>query len=362
MKNLKTTIDWQSGIKLLERSGLCRIGKNENGKDMISFVHRRFQEYFLVESWQAHGKILTEVDYGCILDNIGPLDALVLYCEVAETEQVRETARFCWRAVLDGVEDREKLTPESVRMVYALQFMAEALPGRKEEAMADFAGEFETLVKESVRKDTHERINLAFVQSMILFSQELLQDVVLQVFQIGNKWLSSEVIANFQIIKKPEKTVDLKFCEYFLSIPGIVFLKTYQDVRFALKLRKKEFRYIRAVQTLQLLYLASFIICIPFILREYIHLTSEDDLLGLFAIGLAHLILSYFLIWSVFPEHMKTMAEIQDFFHPCIFDLFCPLFSALCISSLGTLSLPIKIFSFFLLSYISFFAFLYGCF
>lgn len=79
-------------VKLLEYAKICRMGGEEEN---ISFVHRRFQEFFLVENIIEEKYAMGYAEYKNIINNSGMRDALVLYCEVSEEEKAKEIAQYC---------------------------------------------------------------------------------------------------------------------------------------------------------------------------------------------------------------------------------------------------------------------------
>ena len=78
---------WRRVLKLLDYAKICRFG-GEN--EAVSFVHRRFQEFFFVESIIESGEDIEYEEYQSIVNNASMRDALVLYCEVIEEEKAKK--------------------------------------------------------------------------------------------------------------------------------------------------------------------------------------------------------------------------------------------------------------------------------
>src|SRR5271167_3784506 len=77
-------------------AGVLRFASELRGSypsERISFVHRRFNEYFLARAVEIG---LTDVDLESITSDRRDRDALVLYVELASDEKARELAQFCW--------------------------------------------------------------------------------------------------------------------------------------------------------------------------------------------------------------------------------------------------------------------------
>lgn len=230
-------------LKLLEYAKICRIG----GKDeVVSFVHRRFQEFFVVESIIEQEQNIDYEDYESIVNNSGMRDALVLYCEVAEEEKAKEIARFCWDVIRKNSDHTQNiLEDESMKLVNTLYFMTEAFRNRKN-AIAEFKEAFEGLIGEKLNKDTDFVILLAFVNSMVLFDQEYLQQMVLKVFELKNRWLNDVVMQNCRVINRLDNRIETQFAAYFGQMNVRTFLERFRNVQFSLSL-SKSFRYIRTI-------------------------------------------------------------------------------------------------------------------
>lgn len=91
---------WKSVLKILKNTRICRIG---GAKETVTFVHRRFQEFFFVKGVIDSGKEFDKSDYNSILYDSGLRDALVLFCEVAGQEKAKEIAGFCWNTIRDNL-------------------------------------------------------------------------------------------------------------------------------------------------------------------------------------------------------------------------------------------------------------------
>ncbi len=241
------TKDWRKVLRLLEYIKICRFGGED---ETASFVHRRFQEFFLVESITENGQTIGRENYQSIIVGSGMRDALVLYCEVAEDEQAREIAHFCWDTIRDNIKQSYKSVWNAggVELVSALHFMTEAFRNRRR-AIEDFRGDFELLVKAYLNSSTDFVIQLALVDSMVLFEQAQLQELVLQVFSLENRWLSDVVVENCRVIKQLSEDLESKFVEYILHMDIRTFTERFWNMRFSLSI-SKSFRYIRTIHSL----------------------------------------------------------------------------------------------------------------
>lgn len=247
---------WQKTLRILEYAKICRFGGLD---ETVSFVHRRFQEFFLVESIIERGQRIGEDEYRSIVYGSGMRDALVLYCEVAKEDNAREIAAYCWKVLQKNISHRKSVLGRGgVSLVNILEFMTEAFRNRKS-AMSDFMEQFEKLVTKNLDEHTDFVILFALTNSMVLFNQDYLQKAVLRVFQLKNRWLNDTVMQNCRLIHRLNHHVETKFCNYFFSMDIRTFLRRYRNTHFSLSI-SKSFRYIRLVHSCILLRYAALIV------------------------------------------------------------------------------------------------------
>lgn len=232
---------WIKALRILEYAKICRFGGSEQ---TVSFVHRRFQEFFFVENIIKENKTFKSPDYNGILNNTGLRDALVLYCEIAEEEKVKEIASFCWDIVKENIKQKASILNEGcVELVNTLYFMAEAFRNRKS-AIEPFLADFQNLVEHNLNDDTDFVVLHALTNSMVLFEKKRIQSVVLNIFKLENRWLSDIVMKNCRIINKLDYRVKREFRNYFKSLNTKTFFERFLDNQFSLSLTKS-FSYIK---------------------------------------------------------------------------------------------------------------------
>lgn len=239
------TKDWRKALRLLDYAKICRFSeKNET----VTFVHRRFQEFFLVESILEHKQSVERQDYQSIVNGSGMRDALVLYCEVADEQQVQEIACFCWDAVKNNARYAESIWSEGcAELVNALYFMTEAFRNRRS-VIESFREDFEQLVQGCLNEKTDLVVLFALVESMVLFDQKRLQDMVVQVFRLGNRWMNDVVVENCRVIEKLSGEIESRFVNYILHMDIRTFWERFENMRFSLSI-SKAFRYVRTVHS-----------------------------------------------------------------------------------------------------------------
>ena len=235
--------DWRKVLWLLEYAKICRFGGET---ETVSFVHRRFQEFFLVESIIEQGQGIQRADYESIISGSGLRDALVLYCEVAEEEKAREIANFCWETIQRYIgKSRSVWNEGGVELISALHFMAEAFRNRQC-VIQGFRGKLEWLVKKYLSHSTDFVVQMALVDVMVLFRQRQLQKLVQKVFTLNNRLLCDMVVENCRVIRQLNSQVESKFVSYILQMNIRTFWERFWNMQFSLSI-SKGFRYIRFV-------------------------------------------------------------------------------------------------------------------
>lgn len=234
---------WRKALKILEYAKICRFG---GADETVSFVHRRFQEFFFVENIIERVQDIGNAEYNDIVYASGLRDALVLYCDVAEDRKAREIAKYCWSTAQKNIVFQTSiLTQEGIALVNVLDFMAEAFRNRKS-VLSDFIEDFEQLVMDSLNKSTDFIVLLSLVNSMVLFDQEHLQKAVLSVFKLKNRWLNDAVMQNCRMIQRLDHRLETSISAYLFTIDMRTFLRRYRNMRFSLSI-SDGFQYVRIV-------------------------------------------------------------------------------------------------------------------
>ena len=269
LQNLNDGRDWSRLLPILKEIRLCRFG---GSKGTVSFVHRRFQEFFVVKDILDRDQQLSQAEYESIGHNKGFRDALVLYCEVAPEEKARQIAQFCWEQVRSRIDTRSYIGNQGcVELVNTLCFMAEAFRTRLD-LLQSFRTEFQTLLEEKLADQTDYYVQHAIVGCMVLMEQESMQRFALRVLELDNRYLSDLVMLNCRAItEKPSGLFETEFTAYFLSLRYNQFFRRFRNTDFTLS-QLPHFRYIRNMHRLNMvaelsamIYCALVVLYMPFI-------------------------------------------------------------------------------------------------
>ena len=209
-------------LEILEYAKICRIGENNK---TVTFIHRRFQEYFLVKNILEQGKTIKADKYKDIVNNIGMRDALVLYCEVVEENEAKKIAEYCWEIIKRNIVYANNIWETGCcELVNTLYFISEAFRNRKS-AIIGFKKDLEQLINNNISKDTDFIVLRTLTKSMVLCDQNYLQSIVLKVFELKSRWLNDIVMENSRAIKKLDTEIEIQFITYFLGQIYILYMK-----------------------------------------------------------------------------------------------------------------------------------------
>jgi hypothetical protein len=230
--------------------------KEEN----ITFVHRRFYEFFLAKSMQdaeinMEGEI--RFDYDEITKSNSEIrDAMVLYCEIAPIETATKIAKYCWQQLKDNIQYKNSLDGKgSIVLVNTLYFMIDAFRNRKD-AIVDFEKDYEKLILDNCEKNTHFIVQLAFVSGTALFDKNgnNLPQLVLRTFEMKNLWLDDAIVESCWLIEKVDDRIETEFTDYFHSQSPRDFIKHFPSLQFTLS-KSKGLKYVKCMHYLHYIWL-----------------------------------------------------------------------------------------------------------
>ena len=233
---------WEKRLSVLEYTKICRFGGN---RQTISFVHRRFQEFFYVEAIIKKKVLLKESDYVGILNNTGIRDCLVLYCQIGKESDIQEIIHYCCHTIKSNINSLSNILNEGcVELVNSLYFLTEAFSNRKNVLTSNY--NLLSGLRNHLNKDTDFIIQLAIVNSIALLNSEDIELTTLDTFKLRNRWLNSIILSNCQIIRNLNLYTELSFCQYFKEIGYKELFERYHSTNFSLSLTDS-FYYVRRV-------------------------------------------------------------------------------------------------------------------
>ena len=228
--------EWNKALYVLVKKRVCRIG-DVGGDHIITFTHRRFQEYFLVLNMINCGTRFSKEVQKSIINYSDLRDSYVLYCEIADENIVSEIASFCWKIIQDNFDIGEEHW-EKEKLVNTLFFVSDAFR-RRPGVLLRSSKDFEKKIMSWINQTKDFMVRLALINCMVLFNQNDLQKYVVYIFEIGNSWYDDAVMTNCHKIKMLEPQVESSFYYFFRKMDYVTFFRRFRNIHFSLSISKQ---------------------------------------------------------------------------------------------------------------------------
>ena len=222
--DIESFIDVMVAARLLRKAAITR---------MVSFVHRRFNEYFIVARWLRRGDTPP-------LDSIASdsrfRDSLVLLVGVVDDDKAKEIAEFCWeeiRPLSDLSLGNVSETGRILRAVYSLRFLVEAFRAR-----ASCLRTFQEKLGEQISKMLTESNDLVLQKTTVeaagLLDQKGAERILMEALLTGNRWLQVTAFRACRYLGDISPSMNHRLIEYLTSRSLLLILIPEQETRFLL--------------------------------------------------------------------------------------------------------------------------------
>ena len=228
----------------------ARLVRKAPRTQAVSFVHRRFNEYFLVSKWLSGER---KPPFDAVPTDSRYRDALVLYAEVAGDAEAKALAEFCWHKMKDFHPDLKKEPggPRRVlRAVHCLRFLTEAFRVR-----GGPLASFRELLEEKVIALLNETDDLLYqkiaVEASGLLSTEAAEIVLVDALDKNNAWLQEAAFGACRFIQELPDRVVTSLKEALSRQEAWAILFPDKDLNFALstsEIFKTVFSFIRVLR------------------------------------------------------------------------------------------------------------------
>jgi hypothetical protein len=218
-------------IDILKYARLGRLGSGDENR--FSFVHRRFNEYFVVQRLieQPH-----RVPQDAIPNDSRWRDALVLYCEVAEENKAKEIANFCWSEISQVIDNNVDMRdPQFLRMIHCLRFLKEAFRTRTN-YIEDFLPELTLFIKDQIKNQKNLLLQKFAVEAVGLLKNEDIDEAIIEAISLNNDWISETALKSCRHLPQITDKLKYKLISYIENFESITLIKQQRDLRFSLKL------------------------------------------------------------------------------------------------------------------------------
>jgi hypothetical protein len=234
-------------INILQYARLGRLGTG--AQQRFSFVHRRFNEYFVVQRLM---KQPDRIPKDAIPTDSRWRDALVLYCEVADENQARGIAEFCWSEVAKLDEENLDLSnPQTLRSIHCLRFLKDAFRARLY-CIDSFRNELAALVANHINRKAGLLFVKLAVEAVGLLEKKDMDIALVKALEINNEWINETALKSCHYLPELSKELKERLRNAIYSINILDFIKRRRELIFSLKLSNvfadlKRFCYWRTV-------------------------------------------------------------------------------------------------------------------
>ena len=229
-------------LKVIDVLCFGRLGRQSGGDSpTFAFVHRRFLEYFVAIRQPS---LLDRVHREDIPTDSGGRDALVLYAQLAEDDQARHLAAYCWSEVSRGFD----VQGVSLRAIHSLRFLSDAFRGRRD-ALESFLDELADFVSSGIAEGRDLLTAKHSLEAAGLLTERRIEPILSTAIAQENEWLQETAFRSCRHIAKPSTPLEASLMDYVWHIPLSVVWRSQRSLLFSLSLSDG----LRAVHKLVLL-------------------------------------------------------------------------------------------------------------
>ncbi len=206
----------QDVVKILVKSKLGREGKGR-----FSFIHRRFNEFFVVLDFLNNpGKIPME----SISGNKRYRDALVLYTEIVDVKKAEEIVEYCLSYISRIVEyDTDWGTTEYSEAIHCLRFLGDGFKARKHN-LEKYYQDIYNIINVLTERGGNLIVRKHAIEASVLLKQEDAEDVINRNFLLNigggvyNVYLIQAVLEASKYLDEFSKSLSSKFIMYYANV------------------------------------------------------------------------------------------------------------------------------------------------
>ncbi|MDT7689117.1 MAG: hypothetical protein QOE46_1876 [Acidobacteriota bacterium] len=218
-------------IDVLKYARLGRLGAGDEHR--FSFVHRRFNEYFVVQRLKEQPE---RVPQDAIPTDSRWRDALVLYCGVAEEERARSIAEFCWGEI-DKIArfNVDMSDPQYMRAVHCLRFLKEAFRGRLQ-CVDSFRDELARYIARQISGGQNLLSQKIAVEAVGLLKQEDVEATLIDALDIRNPWIDETALKSCHYLPRLGEDLNRRLRLSIDRMSARAFLNRRKELMLSLKL------------------------------------------------------------------------------------------------------------------------------
>ncbi len=227
-----------------------RLGRSStDASRTFSFVHRRFQEYFVVIRLVSEKTVPTAE---AVFSDTRFRDIYVLYCEVGDSDEVGQLAAACWKRIQnDKSEDAD-----SSEAVQGLRFLVDAL--RSRELSESFQVELKAFISNELQRWTPRPLISKFAtEAITLLDETKAAEVFPDALKFPSAWVRETAFRACRSL--PQISDDLTraaitVIQRYRAIPptGLSLIREHEELSFSLSI-SNAFRWVARAEVAWLL-------------------------------------------------------------------------------------------------------------
>jgi hypothetical protein len=220
-------------IDILQKARLIRVSPYP--AERISFIHRRFNEFFLAKAASVG---MMQVDLESIAEDRRDRDALVLYVELAADEDAERIALYCWNEISSPVNGGTLLP--SIRAAYCIRFLVDAFTSSKKNVTEKFEEALQSYLFAAVASHRQDmlRAKLA-VEAACVLNDNQASKVVTAALRTDNYWIMETAARSSRLLGKLTEDARFAINRYIWTMTEGEFLASWSDLLDSLKLNKE---------------------------------------------------------------------------------------------------------------------------
>lgn len=248
-------IDTVAGI--LEAAKICKL--NGANREMITFVHRRFMEFFVTQSSQFSQQ--TVRDHLSDLWTLGSYyDVLALYGEICEPDAANTLAEACHQVIMKPGNDFQNIRNENcLYAINSLNFLFNAFR-RKPEPMKPYITAISDKVLEALEAGCRDNACLAVFATVVpLLSPQCQEDILVTLLTFKYKWISQYLSRIFYRDGRNSEALLLAYIENLNSYQDLTFLWELPVFLFVFAKEKslRQYCFLRVMDTMLAVFVAA---------------------------------------------------------------------------------------------------------
>lgn len=216
-------------IDILCSAKICRL--SQGGEAKVTFVHRRFQEYFLVLYFIAYANspesFYTDIEYNTRLH-----DALILYCEIINDKEAEKIAQHCWKIIQKNGNNYDNIRNRStLYAVNCMLFLKEAFINRRN-CIQRFIKDFQEFIDQALNMKMDVVCLAKVAECICLFESKRLDWLLLKIFTKKYSWVNEIALKSCVGFCRLNRKIEYCCYSYFGSLKDQEFLKKYWNFKF----------------------------------------------------------------------------------------------------------------------------------